>query len=268
MTKMSLTPVVYDTESFKHWFLVCAVAVDQPESTIVIHSDQPDFIERLQELFLSDPNRIFFGFNNSRYDDFLVSAALSGATAEELNNLSRWIVEEKKTPWEHHLCRYQKRKFLSADLKSDLPLDLSLKKAEANLGLSVVESSVPFDLARELTEDEKREVIRYCLYDVRSTLDLYRLRKEDYLLPKALVGAMYCIPEQVALRLTNSGLAAKVLGAVAEKRVDERDFVPPSCIDFSKVPELCKAFYRQVYNFGFCAFHVYPRYRSMQSTPA
>jgi len=42
----------------------------------------------------------------------------------------------------------------------------SLKKIEGNLGKSIVESKVDFNIDRKLTPEENLETIKYCEYDV------------------------------------------------------------------------------------------------------
>ena len=59
-------------------------------------------------------------------------------------------------------------------------MDLSLKAIEGHLGLSVQESTVPFDIDRPLTEEERRETEFYCDHDVDTAERLIDIRK-DYL---------------------------------------------------------------------------------------
>ena len=59
------------------------------------------------------------------------------------------------------------RKFESLDTYQQLDVsNPSLKKIEGNMGRMILESSVPFSLDRELTENEFHEVLKYCSYDV------------------------------------------------------------------------------------------------------
>jgi hypothetical protein len=140
--------------------------------------------------------------------------------------------------WEFPFIQYQKKPFKSFDLRDDIAdKGISLKAIEGNLKLPIVESSVPFDINRKLTQKELNEVIQYCKYDVDSTVKLYWKRKEDYLDAKILVGEMYNVPPEEALGLTNAKLSAKVLGAKSVERSDERDYVIPKNIDVNYIPK-------------------------------
>ena len=90
------------------------------------------------------------------------------------------------------------------------------------------------------------EVIRYCKYDVDSTVKLYWERKENYLDAKALVGEMYGVPVEEALGLTNAKLSARVLEAKAVKRNDERDYIIPDNIDTDLIPKVILDFFLQI----------------------
>jgi len=56
----------------------------------------------------------------------------------------------------------------------------SLKQLEGFLGLDIVESVVPFDIDRKLTEKEKEEVAKYNQADLYGTLERFKQRKESF----------------------------------------------------------------------------------------
>lgn len=149
--------------------------------------------------------------------------------------------------WEYPFISFKKRPFKSFDLKDDIAdLGISLKAIEGNLKLPIVESSVPFDIDRKLTPKELEEVIRYCKYDVDSTVKLYQERKEDYIDAKALISDMYGLPKEEGIGLTNAKLCARILGATPKKFDDERDYVIPDNIDTSKIPKIVLDFFLQI----------------------
>ena len=146
--------------------------------------------------------------------------------------------------WEYPFISFQKRPFKSFDLKDDIAdPGISLKAIEGNLKLPIVESSVPFDIDRKLTPEELEEVIRYCKYDVDSTVQLYQERKEDYIDAKALISDMYGLPKEEGIGLTNAKLCARILGAKPKKLDDERDYVIPDNIDVNLIPEIVLNFF-------------------------
>lgn len=149
--------------------------------------------------------------------------------------------------WEYPFIQFKKRPFNSFDLKDDIAdPGISLKAIEGNLKLPIVESSVPFDIDRKLTPSELEEVIRYCKYDVDSTVKLYQERKENYIDAKALIADMYDLPVEEAIGLTNAKLCARILGAKPQKLTDERDYVIPDNIDVELIPKIVLDFFLQI----------------------
>ena len=172
---------------------------------------------------------------------------LLGGTNRDVKNHSDFIIVERQNAWEFPFVSFKKRPFKSFDLKDDIAdPNISLKAIEGNLKLPIVESSISFDIDRKLTPEELAETIRYCKYDVDSTVRLYWERKADYLDAKTLVGEMYGVPEADALGLTNAKLSARVLGAKGEKRTDERNYIVPDNIDTDLIPKIVLDFFLQI----------------------
>lgn len=71
---------------------------------------------------------------------------------------------------------YYSSPILSYDLLGDGAF-FSLKQLEGFLGMNIVESVVPFDIARPLTEEEKRDVENYNRADLYGTLERFKQRK-------------------------------------------------------------------------------------------
>ena len=57
---------------------------------------------------------------------------------------------------------------------------MSLKQNEGFMGMDIVESVVPFDIDRPLTEEEKREVEKYNRADLYGTLERFKQRKNSF----------------------------------------------------------------------------------------
>ena len=74
---------------------------------------------------------------------------------------------------------YYQSEILMYDLLGDGAF-FSLKQLEGFLGMDIVESVVPFDLDRLLTEDEKREVEKYNKADLYGTLERFKQRKNAF----------------------------------------------------------------------------------------
>lgn len=171
---------------------------------------------------------------------------LAGGSNIEVKRCNDFIIGGGK-PWEFPFIQYQKKPFKSFDLRDDIAdPGISLKAIEGNLKLPIVESSVPFDIDRKLTDDELEEVIKYCRNDVDSTKRLYWERKENYLDAKIMAGEMYGIKAEDALGFTNARLSAEALEARYTERSDERDYRIPPNIDTSKIPKIILDFFLQI----------------------
>ena len=52
------------------------------------------------------------------------------------------------------------------------------------MGRMILESSVPFSINRPLEANEFNEVLNYCIYDVDTTIDIFKKRVKSYFQPK------------------------------------------------------------------------------------
>ena len=227
---------IYDIEVFAHDWLVVFRRVDD-DHHVIIHNNN----YQLREFFMAHSGDVFGGFNNRHYDDWVVLTMLSGGDNATVKAHNDFIIEQGGNGWEFPFIRGQRKSFRSFDLKDDLPIGLSLKAIEANMGLSIVESSVDFRIERPLTEEELKETIRYCCNDVDATLKLYEARKA-YLDSKTAVGAMKGIDEATALGLTNAKLTAAFVDAKARPHDDEFEYKPPPELMISKYTEVLDFF--------------------------
>ncbi len=227
---------IYDIEVFAHDWLVVFRRVDD-DHHVIIHNNN----HQLREFFMAHSGDVFGGFNNRHYDDWVVLTMLSGGDNAMVKAHNDFIIEQGGNGWEFPFIRGQRKSFRSFDLKDDLPIGLSLKAIEANMGLSIVESSVDFTIERPLTKEEIQETIHYCCNDVDATLRLYEARKA-YIDSKTAVGAMKGIDEATALGLTNAKLTAAFVDAKAQHHDDEYVYHPPDELRISKYTEVLDFF--------------------------
>lgn len=232
---------IYDIEVFSDDWIVDFSRPELDAPHITIHNDNA----RLRA-FLDQPNIIIGGFNNKHYDDYVVMVMLAGGSNIEVKRANDYIIGGGKG-WEIPFIKYQKKPFKSFDLKDDIPdKGLSLKAIEGNLKLPIVESSVPFDIDRKLTDEELEEVVKYCQIDVNSTKRLYWERKANYLDAKVLAGSIYGISEEDALGYTNAKLSAIALEAKYTERDDEREYKVPERLPVDKIPKIVLDFFLQI----------------------
>lgn len=220
---------VFDIEVFKYGSLVSFKNIETGEfdDFILAPNRQNDLREWMdsQELLLC-------GFNNKHYDNYILNALYHQFNYEDIKELNDWIIGGNQG-WEWSKWNYHKQTFEAYDIKDDLPITLSLKEIEGNMGLPIIESSIPFDLDRELTLDEWDEVIEYCHYDIEAT-DKLRKERKAYLESKVYVGQLAGLTEGQALSMTNAKLTAAYLvgkSAKPKKWGDDTDYVLPDNVE-------------------------------------
>lgn len=196
----------------------------------VVHND----CDVLDEAIPKDA--VLCGFNNKHYDQYILKAALSGATPEEIKSLNDFIILQGGNGWEHPLMQERVRWIDQFDLFDDCQAGVSLKMNEAHLGMDIRESTVDFSITHNLSPTELSEVISYCKHDVDATERLYHLRK-DYLQNKIFLGRVKGISDERALYLTNAKLTAVYLGADAKTHNDERNYVYPANLLRQYIPQ-------------------------------
>ena len=230
---------VYDIEVFAYDWLVIFFDVSTGQWSI-FHNDN-DAVRT----YMSQPGRIFCGFNNKHYDNHIVKAICCGASPELVKQINDFIIVQERPGWEHYFLRQNRFWFDSFDLMDDTQVGTSLKHIEAHLGLAIEESEVDFNLDRPLTPEELESTIRYCKYDVLMTAKLLTLRK-GYLDAKLNVARTKGIPDEKALYMTNARLTAAFLDATPTFRSDERDYHYPDNLDKTLIPSIVLDFFDQV----------------------
>lgn len=208
--------IVYDIEVFKYLNLAGFLTDDgrafwvvnaygYPKNTTlqhglnmvyVNHKDGKHFIETVMKRQIYG---VPYGFNNHAYDDFLIDDIAAGISLEFVKAKSDAIIKTRPRmffEWE------------SYDAKEQMPAGFSLKKWEAMSGLTVDESSIPFDYEGEFTREQLQEVISYNLFDLEATQRLVKER-ENYFNGKNLLVEEYGYPG--ARRYSNGSISAHFL---------------------------------------------------------
>lgn len=154
-------------------------------------------------------DRILVGYNNYSYDDHILTAMLNPARnmSHILKAINNTIIASGKFDY--------KVDPLIRSLDTMQQIDVShpsLKQIEGNMGMSIVESSIPFDIDRPLTDEERWETLEYCRHDVRATIEVYKQRERSYFDVKE--GLLKMLPEgssENAYRWNTTTLSANVL---------------------------------------------------------
>lgn len=229
----------FDFEVFKFDWLVVFQNLHTGEIT-VIHNDNHAVKE-----FVTD-DKIFVGFNSKHYDSHIMKAVICGADNRMVKEINDFIIEGN-LGWEHWFLKQNWAWFNMFDIRDDMQMGLSLKAIEGHLGMDIEESTVPFDIDRPLTEDELKETIEYCKYDVKMVGELVKLRK-SYLKGKLSLGRMKNIPDNRALYATNAKITAMFLDAKKQERFDEREYVYPDNLNRDRIPKEVFEFFDRMHD--------------------
>ncbi|MDR0820906.1 MAG: DNA polymerase elongation subunit (family B), partial [Oscillospiraceae bacterium] len=231
--------ITYDCEVFAHDWLVVLKDIETGRFT-AIHNDN----EELKQCMTDDC--VYVGFNSKHYDQFIIKAICCGFSPQEVKQVNDFIIGGGQG-WECPMLRDQYFRFPNVDIKDDMQMGLSLKAIEGHLGLSVKESTVPFDLDRPLTEEELKETLTYCMHDVDTTEKLVELRR-DYLKNKVHIGKLAGLDDVRAMGMTNAKLTAALLKASKQPHDDERKYVYPEKLKREYIPQEIFDFFDKMYD--------------------
>lgn len=159
--------VFFDIEVFPNLFIICWKGVGEDKQVVKMINPKPNEVEELLKFRL-------IGFNNKRYDNHILYAAILGYTPYELFMLSQRIVNNSKNAL-----------FISAynlsytDVYDFSSKKQSLKKFEIELGIKHKECPFKWDV--EVPEEDWNEVADYCCNDVIATEKVFESRKDDWI---------------------------------------------------------------------------------------
>lgn len=188
----------YDIEVFKEDALV--VFKDINKNVVKIyHNDFEGVLDLITD-------KTLVGYNNYWYDDYILTAMINGWTPYQIKQLNDRIIGGERVKNVHSAI-------VSLDCFQQIDVAKpSLKKIEGNFGKSIIESEVDFTIDRKLTEQELKETIDYCCYDVDTTIEVFKLRQKTYFEPKQSVINMLPLERQKNARKWNTTtISANVL---------------------------------------------------------
>lgn len=174
--------LIYDYEVFKHDTLL-GVLNEETGEVIQIWD-----IPKIKKLTEENLNNIWIGYNCEHYDKILSHGILSGrlTTPGKVFECSNSVIHAQDADipvfnvlGKYGITDYYSSPILSYDVMGDGSF-MSLKQNEGFMGMDIVESVVPFDLDRPLTEEEKRDVEKYNRADLYGTLERFKQRKNSF----------------------------------------------------------------------------------------
>ena len=188
----------YDIEVFSHDAFVVFKDVNKK----LLRVFRNNFVKLAD--FIKD--KILVGFNNYYYDDKILTYMLQLKPVWMIKELNDQIISGENV----NFSSFRRRQFESLDVFQQIDVSMpSLKKIEGNLGRMILESAVPFTIDRPLTDQEYSEVLDYCIYDVDTTIDVFKRRIKSYFQPKQQLIEMLQKPE--AMRWNTTTISANLL---------------------------------------------------------
>lgn len=164
----SETPIVFfDLEVFPNLFVLNWKFKGKDEEIVRMINPKPSELEKLLKYRL-------IGFNNRRYDNHILYAAILGYTVEELYALSQRIINQKQGFFgeAYNISYTDIYDFASAANK------MSLKKLEIKMGIHHMELGLPWDKA--VPPAKWDDVAAYCDNDVISTEAAFEYLQSDF----------------------------------------------------------------------------------------
>lgn len=221
----------YDFEVFKEDWLVVIINPVEKSETIIVNDR-----EQLEDYFYSHEQEIWVGYNNRRYDQYIMRAILLDMDPKDV---SEYIIVRNMNGWQYSTA-FRDIKMINFDVM--LRADTGLKTLEAFMGNNIKETSVPFDIDRKLTTEEIAETIKYCKHDVEQTIEVFLTRKAEFDAAMGLV-KIFNLPLEY-MGKTGAQRVAKILGGKGQKFDDEFEFPIVDTLRLSKYKS-CKDWYRQ-----------------------
>lgn len=221
--------ITYDIEVLKKdWIMV----FKEGDDYIVIHNNREELQAYVDKLVKT--KSILVGFNNYHYDDIVLAGVLLGKDPYEISK--KIVVEGQRVNYRLNL--------ITLDVMQELPLGVGLKSSQANLGMSIVETPIDFNLDRACTKNELDLLIGYCKNDVKDTELLFK-KRVDYFQAKFEIVNEFGL-DVVNVKKTRAILSSKVLKCSKTNIPRDRlhiDYDPH--INWDKLPKVLVDFYKK-----------------------
>jgi len=200
---------IYDIEVFEHMNLAGYFDIETGNIDIYVNADEVEsqtFNHNNAVVHINTnfshlkPENGLIGFNNKNYDDFLIDDILKSRRTDYIKTKSDTIINGKRIN--------QYFDWWSFDVREGLQEGVSLKKWEAMRGLSVLESTIPFDYTGIFDIKMILEVVDYNIQDLHAQYELYKYRKTYFEGKNILVNEYGWSGSQ---RYSNTSISARYL---------------------------------------------------------
>lgn len=215
--------IFYDFEVFKYDWLVVFIDTDKRVKFHIVNDP-----EALRKFYENNIKNIWVGFNNKHYDKYIFKSILLGMDPKIVNDK---IITEGLDGWQISKA-FNKIPMINYDVFASR--SFGLKTLEGFMGNDIKETSVPFNLDRKLTKKEIEETIKYCMWDVENTVEVFLENIDTF---NAFTEIIKAFPEQCSLfNLEDSSaqITANILDCKRHEWDDEFDFYFLPCLNLNK----------------------------------
>lgn len=213
--------VFYDAEVFEKLWCFTFIMPETRE-TVQIVNDKA----QLNDFYEKHKKDIWCGFNNKRYDQYILKGILLGLDPKRIND---FIIVKGRDGWQYSGL-FNNMPMINWDVMNSL--DRGLKYFEGAMGNNIKECSIPFDYNGDFTPEMIQEVLRYNKHDVEQTIEVFLQRKSDFDAQIGLI-KMFDLPLSDLSR-TKAQLSAKILEAKKRSYDDEFDISFPDTLRLTK----------------------------------
>lgn len=213
--------IFYDAEVFTKLWCFTFIMPETKEVEQIVNDK-----EKLSAFYEKHRNDVWIGFNNKRYDQYILKGILLGLDPKRIND---FIIVKGRDGWQYS-SMFNKIPLITYDVMNSL--DRGLKYFEGAMGNDIRETSIPFDYEGDFTPDMIAEVLKYNRHDVEQTIEVFLERQSDF---EAQIGLikMFNLPLSDLSR-TKVQLSAKILEAQKRSYNDEFDISFPDTLRLSK----------------------------------
>lgn len=216
----------YDFETFKYDWLVVIKDTDTKTTTTIVNDP-----EQLKQFYEKHKNDIWAGYNSRSYDAYILKAILCDFNPSDMNE---HIIVKKLGGWQFSRLINQIQLYNYDVMTNKF---FGLKQLEGFMGNNIKESDVSFTTDRKLSNDEIKEVIKYCNHDVEQTMQVFVNQIEEFNAHMGLIKT-FDLPLKY-INKTKAQLSAIILGASQIEHDDEFNY---TIVDTIRIDN-----YREIY---------------------
>lgn len=213
---------IFDFEVFKQdWFVTFLDIQNNTYKTIRNNS-----LELIDHIERNKKDTCFVGFNNKNFDNYCLKCIYNGINPYKLVH---WVIEMGQYPWTMPELRFKRNinGLISFDALTGLKLGVSLKEAEANMGMSIEEMNFDLSYGGKLPADVYARLLDYNKHDCDATRGVFN-QIDQYETKKTLIET-FGLKWSDMIR-TFPGLIGNILGAKPTPQLPFFYYKKPKCI--------------------------------------